>query len=243
MNQFLKQLLLVCVCLFALIGQAIADSLSDAKRAYDAGNDAEAAKLFRPLAEQGNTYAQTNLGWLYATGRGVSKDYKEALKWYRRAAEHGDVSAQHDLGTIYAAGTMAPQVSQDYKEAMKWYRLAAEQGDVTSQNILADLYYKGVGVPQNFKESVKWQRLAAEQGDALAQSMLAAMYTTGEGVPQNYVLAHMWANIAVTSEDSTGGRGASMGQRDSIAMHMTVKQIAEAQELARKCTAKKFKGC
>jgi hypothetical protein len=38
MNKSLKQMLLVCVCLFALTGQAIADSLSDAYDAYNAGN-------------------------------------------------------------------------------------------------------------------------------------------------------------------------------------------------------------
>lgn len=54
MNKLLKQMLLVCVCLFALTGQAIADALSDANRAYDAGNYAEAAKILMPLAKRGN---------------------------------------------------------------------------------------------------------------------------------------------------------------------------------------------
>ena len=62
MNKLLKQVLLVCVCLFALTGQAIADSLSDANREYDAGKYAKAAKLFKPLAEHGDAGAQTNLG-------------------------------------------------------------------------------------------------------------------------------------------------------------------------------------
>lgn len=46
MNQLLKQVLLVCVCLFASADQAIADSLSDAQVAQhfnDAGNYTKAA--------------------------------------------------------------------------------------------------------------------------------------------------------------------------------------------------------
>jgi uncharacterized protein len=80
MNQRMKQLLLVCVCLFALIMQVLADSLSDsenaldAERALDACDYAKAAKLLRPLAEQGLAQAQLNLGLLYAHGNGVPQD-------------------------------------------------------------------------------------------------------------------------------------------------------------------------
>ena len=62
---------MVCVCLFALTGQAIADALSDAKRAYHAKDFANAAKLYRPLAKQCNADAQTELGVMYDNGQGV----------------------------------------------------------------------------------------------------------------------------------------------------------------------------
>src|SRR5450756_771360 len=89
MNQLLKQVLLVCVCLLALTGQAIADSLSDAKRAYHAKDFAKAASLYTPLAKQGNADAQTELGVMYDNGQGVTQDYKEALKWFQLAAAQG----------------------------------------------------------------------------------------------------------------------------------------------------------
>ncbi len=72
MNQLLKQVLLV-LCMFALSGQVIADSLTDAARAYDAGNYADAAKQLRALAEQGNSVAQARLGVLYEVYRRISK--------------------------------------------------------------------------------------------------------------------------------------------------------------------------
>lgn len=93
MNQFLKQI--ICVCLIVLAGQAIADSLSDAQSAYVASDYAKAAELFRPLAEQGNASAQSGLGLMYGLGQGVQKDYVEAEKWLRLAVEQRHVSRQH----------------------------------------------------------------------------------------------------------------------------------------------------
>lgn len=167
MNHLLKQMLFTCISLFVLAGQAKADSLPDALRAFDAGNYAEAAKLFRPLAEKGNAEAQFKL---------------------------------------------------------------------------ATMYYNGNGVPRNYKEAAKLYRLSAEQGHVVAQSNYATMYYKGDGVPKNFVLAHMWKNIAATN--SEGDRQLRyFEQLKRLAKDMTAKQIAEAQELAKNCTASKFKGC
>lgn len=203
MYGLLKQMLLVCVCLFAFAGQAMADSLSDAEDAYNAKDYPKAAKLLGPLAEKGNAYAQLNLGMMYDNGQGVPQDFKEAAKWYRLAAEQGNASAQSNLGVIYR---------------------------------------NGQGVLQNYQEAAKWTRLSAEQGNASAQSNLGAMYNSGQGVPQDYVRAHMWINIANVNADSEKQK-LYIGQRNQVAEHMTAQQISEAQELARKCTINKFKGC
>jgi TPR repeat protein len=203
MNMLLKQMLLLYVCLFALTGQAIADSLSDAEDAYNAKDYAKVAKLLRPLAEQGKAQAQYILGMMYDNGQGVAQDYKEAAKWYRLAAEQGNASAQSNLGVIYR---------------------------------------NGQGVLQNYQEAAKWIRLSAEQGNASAQSNLGAMYNNGQGVPQDFVRAHMWLNIANANADSEKQK-IYIGQRNQMAEHMNASQIIEAQELARKCTASKYKGC
>src|SRR5450759_299058 len=130
LGHLLKQMLLVCVCLFALTGQAIADSLSDAKRVYDAGDYEKAATLFRPLAEQGNADAQLKLGVMYDHGEGVRQDYKGAVKWFRLAADQGNADAQFYLGVMYDNGQGVPR---DYKESVKWYQLAARQGNPYAQ--------------------------------------------------------------------------------------------------------------
>ena len=117
-SQLVKQVLLVCVCLFTLSGQAAADSFAEAQNAYVAGNYAKAEKLFRPLAEKGNASAQDYLGWMYYIGReGVPQNYKEAVKWSRLAAEQGDAAAQLRLAEMYQDGK---GVLQNYKEAARW---------------------------------------------------------------------------------------------------------------------------
>lgn len=253
MNPLLKQILLICACLFAVSGHATVKSpavaepaagpLSEAKRAYAEGDYARAARLYRPLAEIGDAEAQLILGSMHEMGLGVAKDYREAIKWYRLAAEQGNAKAQLKLGAMYDIGMGVPQ---DYREREKWCRLAAEQGEAFAQLCLGEIYDHGKGVPRDFKEAVKWYRLAAEQGNVFAQEKLGWKYILGEGVPQDDILAYMWLSIAA-SNDSTPGRKLAVQQRiqqrDAVARRMTAEQIAKARELARKCTANKFIGC
>ena len=254
MNKLLKRVLLVCVCLFALNGHAnveppaipvesITSTLADAERAYVRRDFLKAETLYRSLAEAGVSEAQFILGSMYDLGLGVPQDYTEALKWLQMAAEQGNAKAQSKLGAMYDIGLEVPQ---DRLEAMKWWRLAAEQGDVFAQYNLGAIYDHGKVVPQDFEAAVKWYRLAAEQGNVFAQEKLAWKYILGEGVPQDDVLAHMWLDIAVGNDHTPGWKMAikqRIQQRDAIARRMTAKQIAEARELARKCTANRFKGC
>ena len=164
------------------------------------------------------------------------KDYATAFKLWRPLAEQGDAVAQSNLGVMYRKGQ---GVIQDYKEALKWSRLAAEQGNAIAQSNLGIMYRKGQGVIQDYKEALKWYRLAAEQGDASAQSNLGFMYGTGQGVLQDYARAHMWLNLASAAGDSKYGTE----NRDILANKMTPQQIEKAQEMAKACQARNFKGC
>jgi hypothetical protein len=109
-----------------------ADQFQDAVAAYHEGNFAIALKLLRPLAEQGDTGAQVNLGFMYATGKGTPQDYTEAMKWFRKAADQGYADGQRGLGFMYDNGEGVPQ---DYAEAMEWFRKAADQGDAEAEKL------------------------------------------------------------------------------------------------------------
>jgi len=93
--------------------------------AYDRGDYETALKEFRPLAEQGLSQAQYNLGLMYAEGEGVAQDYQEAVRWYRLAAEQDHASGQFSLGAMYIAGHGVPK---DYVLAHMWMNMAAAKG-------------------------------------------------------------------------------------------------------------------
>ena len=93
--------------------------------AYKQGDYATALKEVRPLAEQGNADAQSNLGKMYNYGKGVPQDYKEAVRWYRLAAAQGHAAAQYKLGSMYHYGQDVPR---DFVQAHMWSSLAAAQG-------------------------------------------------------------------------------------------------------------------
>lgn len=125
MNPSLKRILF-CVGVSALIGPAVADSLTDAQRAYEAGNPEQAAKLLGPLATQGNAAAQFKLATMYYSGRGVSQNDKEAVRLYRLSAEQGHAVAQSNLATMYYRGEGVPK---DFVLAHMWKNLAAANAE------------------------------------------------------------------------------------------------------------------
>ena len=106
----------------------------------------------RHAAEQGDADAQFDLGFMYATGRGVPQDDVEAVRWYRLATEQGHARAQITLGVMYATGRGVPQ---DDVEAVRWYRLATEQGHASAQYLLGFAYDYGEGVPEDDVEAVR----------------------------------------------------------------------------------------
>ena len=133
---------------------------------------------------------------------------------------------------------VAAYQSGDYATALREWTPLAEQGYAEAQYNLGLMYKAGQGVPQDYKTAVKWFSLAAEQGDAKAQYNLGYMYRNGQGVLQDNIYAHMWGNIASSNGSENGGK-----LRDIVAEDMTPAQLEKAQDLARECVAKEYKGC
>jgi TPR repeat protein len=196
----LRRLLLVGAGTIALSASGLAQvstdlqkTLSQADAAYERADYAEAVRWYRLAADQGDAWAQYNLGLMYANGRGVPQNDAEAIRWYRLAADQGYAWAQFNLGNKYAKGQGVPQ---NDAEAARWYRLAADQGYADAQSDLGNMYANGEGVPQNDVEAVRWFRLAADQGNAVAQYNLGIAFGNGRGVPQNYAEAVRWYRLA-----------------------------------------------
>jgi TPR repeat protein len=112
---------LAFVLLLASGHVAYAQSLRDGVAAYNRQDYVRASNVFIPLAERGVAPAQTWLGYMFQTGRGVPQNYTEAAMWFRRAAEQGDSLAQYSLGLLYDKGQGVPR---DVVEANKWLNLS-----------------------------------------------------------------------------------------------------------------------
>jgi TPR repeat protein len=105
------------------------------------------------LAESGNRNAETQLGWMYSTGRGVPQDFYNAAKWYYRAAVQGQGWAQYELGVLYNKGR---GVQKDYVLSYLWLNLSASQA---------------VGDDRDFR---------ARMRDAVAEKMTAAQVSAAQ---------------------------------------------------------------
>jgi len=155
---------------------------NDSKKLYD---------LNLPLAQEGDQFAQWNLGNYYLRGDGVEQDFKEAFKWYSLSAKQGHQRAQFDLGVMYDNGEGVPQ---DYKEAIKWYRLAAEQGNAKAQFNLGFMYAKGYGVPQDYVLANMWWNLASSNGykDAVENRDILEKYMSPAQIEKAKEMARNW---------------------------------------------------
>jgi TPR repeat protein len=171
----------------------------------ESGTKFDPLKLLHQKAEEGDVYAQSQLGRMYEYGRNVQKDYKKAIKWYRLAAKQGNANAQDGLGHMYWTGT---GIQKDYQKALKWFRLSAKQGLSRGQKNLGWMYSEGNGVPQDYKEAIKWFRLAAKQKNSNAQALMGEMYLFGRGVPKDYKEAAKWYRLSAENKSHKTPYGA-----------------------------------
>jgi len=136
---------------------------------------------------RGDAFAQNNLGFMYASGRGVPRDDVQAVFWYRKAAEQeqGNLVAWMNLGLMYEQGRGVPkddaQASEWYRKAVESYRKAWERVKPNQDFAVALLYdlgsryEEGRSVPKDSAQAIVWYRKAAEQGNTLAKEKLRAL--------------------------------------------------------------------
>jgi TPR repeat protein len=137
----------------------------------------QAMKWYKKAADQGYAPAMHNIGYLYETAKGVTKDLKTAYQWYLKAANNGFALSQFRLGEAYFLGDL---VIKDDKKSIDFYHMAAEQGNTNSQYILARYYFKNRDQSTRPSiESIKsfnYTKLVALQGVTQAYRSLALWY-------------------------------------------------------------------
>ena len=145
---------------------------------FEMFNIPNAIKHYEMASDQGNIWAQTQLGDIYVYDPNV-KDIHESIKYYEMAADQGNIYAQKRLGDIYLT---EPHV-KDIHESIKYYEMAADQGDKDAQNKLGYIYETRLTVNttneaiNNRNNSIKYYEMAADQGYSSAQVKLGDIYS------------------------------------------------------------------
>src|SRR5262245_48708334 len=121
-------ILIVALLLPGLARAEVADAaFRNGLTAFNEGNYARAQEAWAPLARAGDARAQTGLGFMYYSGRGVPHDSVRAADFFARAAEQGEPTAQLFLALMYFQSDGVPM---NTPLAMMWVELALAGGQV-----------------------------------------------------------------------------------------------------------------
>ncbi|HEY6765757.1 MAG TPA: GAF domain-containing protein [Candidatus Sulfotelmatobacter sp.] len=107
------------------IGLLYAQGDDKEKVAHD---EKEAARWFMKAAEHGNTAAQSKLGSLYWSGRGVPQDFNKAYFWTVLARAGGD-DASKALAPFVAARLTGSQAQSIEQQAEVWFQQHQSQSN------------------------------------------------------------------------------------------------------------------
>ena len=194
--------------------KTIKKSRNDLKIAFNNLSSEARKKIQLSLQNQG--YYKSSIDGSYGQGT------QRALRDY-----NSDVLGGSDLKKSSNIAILLSKLSS--LKTPKKYTVIEEKGEKKTQVDTIPSVNKSI--------SSEWEALA-EEGSAKAQYKLALMYEKGEGFLQDFVYAHMWANLSVAN-----GYADAKSLRDKVANKMTPSQMEKAQDLARDCMKKNFKGC
>ncbi|MCS3902500.1 TPR repeat protein [Methylohalomonas lacus] len=122
-------------------------TLEDAERLQQQGAHAQAARLFRQLAENDNTDAAYDLGQMIRRGEVTTPEpERSACDWFERAADQDHLAAMYELGECYLQGRGRPE---EIDTALYLHGTAAELGHAGAQYRLVRLYASGGAVAKN----------------------------------------------------------------------------------------------
>jgi len=255
-----RRLSVFCACLLFLITihapSLRAEAFVAGLNAIERTHYATAYRSFKPLAEQGIAEAQNNLGFLYQNGLGVRRNYATAINWYKRAADKGLAEAEHNLGMLNYWGY---GVAQDFSIARRWFNKAAKQNLAPSHYMLGLMFFQGEGVQISLDRARDHFAIAAIRGDVNGQYMLAHMILSGDaksfftpkekasafdfGALMDQEESELIAALAISLMASQGGQASANQLVEFLKFQLGDEQIAEATDLADRCTESEYKDC
>lgn len=138
----------------------------------------EALAMYQRAAAGGEIHSLTDLGRMYVSGTGVTKNSTVGLEWLLRGATAGDKEAQWLYGRRLFYGI---DIAEDERVGFSWILKAAENGYVPAMEVIGKAYVQGWGTSHNLDEGLKWLSLGIQKGS------VACMTTVGKyfhyGIP------------------------------------------------------------
>jgi uncharacterized protein len=195
------QLLLVLGLLVGNQATAKADQLKYGIAEYEAGRYEKAFKIFKQLADEGNSLAKFELAKIHLSSYGIYRNIDKAYKIFKQLAEEGNSLAKIELAKMYVKGygidkskkkkDRYNELIELYEKAFKIFKQLADEGNSLAKIELAKMYVKGYRIIKDkdeyialkdYEKSLMILKQLIEEGNSLAKFKLAKMYRFGEGV-------------------------------------------------------------
>ncbi len=136
----------------------------------------DALRLLKRGCERRDYRSLNNMGFMYETGRGVTKNHNEAARHYGEAIKRIGANAPHFLAWTHEHGLGEVALTL-YKDV--------ERSETPALYNMANSYFEGLGVSKNEAEAVSCLRKAVGMGSPQATYALALCYMNGRGVSRS----------------------------------------------------------
>ena len=128
-----KTFFIIFICLFA--NASFADFDKGLKE-FNKGNYELALDIWEPLANEGVSNAQYNVGLMHHNGLGTKQDFKQAYKWLLKSSEQGNLNSIRLISTMYALGN---GINKNFVRSYMWAKIGADNNDQNSKILLDSL--------------------------------------------------------------------------------------------------------
>ncbi|POG68334.1 hypothetical protein GLOIN_2v1778331 [Rhizophagus irregularis DAOM 181602=DAOM 197198] len=161
-------------------------------------DEQKAFDLYQNVANSGNVFGITSLGYCYVLGIGISVDQQKAFELYQEAANLGNPRGIFSLGYCYDNG-IGTNINK--QKAFELYQKAANLGNSGGIYNLGCCYKKGIGTDIDKQKAFELYQESANFGNSSAQYNLALMYENGEGIKKDINQATYWYNKSAEQGD------------------------------------------
>ena len=133
-------------------------------------------------AAAGDPEAEFQLGFCYACGFGIEKDYKKAVELWEKSSAQKNAKARNALASAYLRGL---GVSRDPQKAFILFYENSTAGNVDALVDLGFLFSRGRGVKRDYARAYQFYKKAADQDEPRALAQLGYFYYAGRGISQD----------------------------------------------------------